>query len=127
MGFVTLALPRLVVVVHASCGAWVSWRFGELCPGLPGASLFALCDDASPLSLQPFGEWCNLQPKDAAKMPESAWKLLFYTLSWSYGIYLLFFTDYPFFYDPPSVFYGTVRAREKWVWLRMSRFAGCLG
>ncbi|XP_035425643.2 ceramide synthase 1 [Cygnus atratus] len=39
-------------------------------------------------------------------MPESAWKLLFYTLSWSYGIYLLFFTDYPFFYDPPSVFYG---------------------
>ncbi|NXV35639.1 CERS1 synthase, partial [Rissa tridactyla] len=49
---------------------------------------------------------CNLQPKDAAKMPESAWKLLFYTLSWSYGIYLLFFTDYPFFYDPPSVFYG---------------------
>ncbi|NXN70520.1 CERS1 synthase, partial [Himantopus himantopus] len=48
---------------------------------------------------------CNLQPKDAAKMPESAWKLLFYTLSWSYGTYLLFFTDYPFFYDPPSVFY----------------------
>ncbi|NWX14511.1 CERS1 synthase, partial [Aegotheles bennettii] len=48
---------------------------------------------------------CNLQPKDAAKMPESAWKLLFYTLSWSYGIYLLFFTDYPFFHDPPSVFY----------------------
>ncbi|NXL88384.1 CERS1 synthase, partial [Alectura lathami] len=48
---------------------------------------------------------CKLQPKDAAKMPESAWKLLFYTLSWSYGIYLLFFTDYPFFYDPPSVFY----------------------
>ncbi|NWR77532.1 CERS1 synthase, partial [Centropus unirufus] len=48
---------------------------------------------------------CNLRPKDAAKMPESAWKLLFYTLSWSYGIYLLFFTDYPFFYDPPSVFY----------------------
>ncbi|NXX55379.1 CERS1 synthase, partial [Scopus umbretta] len=48
---------------------------------------------------------CNLRPKDAAKMPESAWKLLFYTLSWSYGVYLLFFTDYPFFYDPPSVFY----------------------
>ncbi|KAJ7411026.1 derriere protein-like protein [Pitangus sulphuratus] len=55
---------------------------------------------------EPFGEWCNLQPKDAAKMPESAWKLLFYSLSWSYGAYLLFFTDYPFFHDPPSVFYG---------------------
>ncbi|NXO45501.1 CERS1 synthase, partial [Locustella ochotensis] len=48
---------------------------------------------------------CNLQPKDAAKMPESAWKLLFYSLSWSYGAYLLFCTDYPFFHDPPSVFY----------------------
>ncbi|NXG63527.1 CERS1 synthase, partial [Hemiprocne comata] len=55
---------------------------------------------------------CNLQPKDAAKMPESAWKLLFYTLSWSYGIYLLFFTDYPFFYDPPSVFYDWKQGME---------------
>ncbi|KFW76745.1 Ceramide synthase 1, partial [Manacus vitellinus] len=62
--------------------------------------------------LQPFGEWCNLQPKDAAKMPESAWKLLFYTLSWSYGTYLLFFTDYPFFHDPPSVFYGWKQGME---------------
>uniref|UniRef100_A0A8C0FEF5 Ceramide synthase 1 n=1 Tax=Bubo bubo TaxID=30461 RepID=A0A8C0FEF5_BUBBB len=98
-----LVLPCLVS--HAPCSAWVSWGFGGLGPGLPRACLFAPCDDTSPLSLQPFGEWCNLQPKDAAKMPESAWKLLFYTLSWSYGIYLLFFTDYPFFYDPPSVFY----------------------
>ncbi|NXK96731.1 CERS1 synthase, partial [Formicarius rufipectus] len=55
---------------------------------------------------------CNLQPKDAAKMPESAWKLLFYTLSWSYGLYLLFFTDYPFFHDPPSVFYGWQKGME---------------
>ncbi|NXX22560.1 CERS1 synthase, partial [Podargus strigoides] len=55
---------------------------------------------------------CNLQPKDAAKMPESAWKLLFYTLSWSYGIYLLFFTNYPFFYDPPSVFYDWKKGME---------------
>ncbi|NWS20200.1 CERS1 synthase, partial [Pachyramphus minor] len=55
---------------------------------------------------------CNLQPKDAAKMPESAWKLLFYTLSWSYGTYLLFFTDYPFFHDPPSVFYGWRKGME---------------
>ncbi|NXI35309.1 CERS1 synthase, partial [Galbula dea] len=55
---------------------------------------------------------CNLQPKDAAKMPESAWKLFFYTLSWSYGIYLLFFTDYPFFHDPPSVFYGWRKGME---------------
>ncbi|NWU92631.1 CERS1 synthase, partial [Upupa epops] len=55
---------------------------------------------------------CNLQPKDAAKMPESAWKLLFYTLSWSYGTYLLFCTDYPFFHDPPSVFYNWKKGME---------------
>ncbi|NXB07585.1 CERS1 synthase, partial [Cnemophilus loriae] len=55
---------------------------------------------------------CNLQPKDAAKMPESAWKLLFYSLSWSYGAYLLFGTDYPFFHDPPSVFYGEKNRRQ---------------
>lgn len=114
MGFVTPALPYLVAhAVLASLG-------GSACSALASPALFAPCDDIFPFSSQPFAEWCNLQPKDAAKMPESAWKLLFYTLSWSYGIYLLFFTDYPFFYDPPSVFYGTVRTGEKWVWMRMS-------
>lgn len=107
-------------------GARVSRRFGALCRGLPRARLSAPGDDASTLSLQPFGEWCNLQPKDAAKMPESAWKLLFYTLSWSYGVYLLFFTDYPFFHDPPSVFYGTPGAGERrvWVGVGVGRFMG---
>lgn len=47
-------------------------------------------------------------PKDAAKMPESAWKLVFYTMSWSYSTYLLFFTSYSFFHDPPSVFYSKI-------------------
>ncbi|XP_032992695.1 ceramide synthase 1 [Lacerta agilis] len=61
---------------------------------------------------RPFAEWCQLSPKDAAKMPESAWKLAFYTLSWSYGTYLLFFAGYPFFHDPPSVFYGWKRGME---------------
>ncbi|CAL8348740.1 ceramide synthase 1 [Gadus morhua] len=54
---------------------------------------------------KPLAERCKLQNKDAAKMPESAWKLVFYTMSWSYSTYLLFFTSYTFFYDPPSVFY----------------------
>ncbi|XP_069784135.1 ceramide synthase 1 [Narcine bancroftii] len=54
---------------------------------------------------QPLAHWCDLHPRDAAKMPESAWKLMFYTASWSYSTYLLFLTDYPFFHDPPSVFY----------------------
>lgn len=54
---------------------------------------------------KPFGERCCLQPKDTAKLPESAWKLVFYSMSWSYSTYLLFFTDYTFFHDPPSVFH----------------------
>lgn len=54
----------------------------------------------------PLAHWCRLMPKDAAKMPESAWKLVFYTMSWSYSTYLLFFSSYSFFHDPPSVFYN---------------------
>ncbi|MFT7818746.1 ceramide synthase 1-like [Arapaima gigas] len=55
---------------------------------------------------QPLARWCCLQPKDAVKTPESAWKLSFYTLSWSYSFYLLFCTQYSFFHDPPSAFHG---------------------
>ncbi|XP_069042318.1 ceramide synthase 1 [Lepisosteus oculatus] len=58
---------------------------------------------------EPFGQWCHLQPRDAAKMPESSWKLLFYSLSWSYSSYLLFCTRYTFFQDPPSAFYDWKR------------------
>uniref|UniRef100_A0A4X1U220 COPI coat complex subunit epsilon n=1 Tax=Sus scrofa TaxID=9823 RepID=A0A4X1U220_PIG len=54
---------------------------------------------------KPLAKRCRLQPRDAAKMPESAWKFLFYLGAWSYSAYLLFGTDYPFFHDPPSVFY----------------------
>uniref|UniRef100_A0A8C2IW03 Ceramide synthase 1 n=1 Tax=Cyprinus carpio TaxID=7962 RepID=A0A8C2IW03_CYPCA len=54
---------------------------------------------------EPFAQWCCIQPKDVSKMPESAWKLVFYTMSWSYSTYLLFFTSYSFFQNPPSVFY----------------------
>ncbi|XP_027560254.1 ceramide synthase 1 [Neopelma chrysocephalum] len=84
--------------------AHLGWAEVLLC-GLCALGWTALRCACSRSIFRPFGEWCNLQPKDAAKMPESAWKLLFYTLSWSYGTYLLFFTDYPFFHDPPSVFY----------------------
>ncbi|XP_035508592.1 ceramide synthase 1 [Morone saxatilis] len=55
---------------------------------------------------KPLAQWWRLMPKDAAKMPESAWKLVFYTMSWSYTTYLLFFTSYSYFHDPPSVFYN---------------------
>ncbi|XP_072295128.1 ceramide synthase 1 [Eucyclogobius newberryi] len=55
---------------------------------------------------QPLAQRWKLLPKDAAKMPESAWKLVFYTMSWSYSSHLLFFSSYSFFHDPPSVFYN---------------------
>ncbi|XP_072560409.1 ceramide synthase 1-like [Paramormyrops kingsleyae] len=55
---------------------------------------------------QPLARWSRLQPKDATKMPESAWKLTFYTLAWSYSAYLLFFAGYSFFQDPGSAFRG---------------------
>uniref|UniRef100_A0A8C4SXB8 Ceramide synthase 1 n=1 Tax=Erpetoichthys calabaricus TaxID=27687 RepID=A0A8C4SXB8_ERPCA len=45
-------------------------------------------------------------------MPESAWKLLFYTTSWLYTVYLLFFTKYSFFQEPASAFYGWKRGME---------------
>ncbi|XP_062868548.1 ceramide synthase 1 [Trichomycterus rosablanca] len=54
----------------------------------------------------PFAQWCRLMPKDVAKMPESAWKLVFYSMSWSYTTYLLFCCNYDFFQNPPSVFYN---------------------
>ncbi|XP_054837527.1 ceramide synthase 1 [Eublepharis macularius] len=67
---------------------------------------------ASRCLFRPFAEWCQLEPKDATKVPESAWKLLYYLLSWSYSTYLLFFAGYPFFYDPPSVFYDWRKGME---------------
>ncbi|XP_026894237.2 ceramide synthase 1 [Acinonyx jubatus] len=65
----------------------------------------ALRSAATARLFRPLAKRCRLQPRDAAKMPESAWKFLFYLGAWSYSAYLLFGTDYPFFHDPPSVFY----------------------
>lgn len=108
------ALPRWLLPggrgltrLRHSCDEKQEWCLVLLsCHGGPGAEGRLQHRSLPGTQAEPFGEWCNLRPKDAAKMPESAWKLLFYMISWSYGIYLLFFTDYPFFYDPPSVFYG---------------------
>ncbi|KAF7237038.1 Ceramide synthase 1 [Varanus komodoensis] len=72
----------------------------------------AQCSHHSTTLPVPFAEWCQLLPRDAAKMPESAWKLTFYGFSWSYSVYLLFFAGYPFFFDPPSVFYDWKRGME---------------
>ncbi|KAL4658881.1 ceramide synthase 1-like isoform X1 [Arapaima gigas] len=55
---------------------------------------------------KPAAQWWGLLPRDAAKMPESVWKLIFYSMSWSYSTYLLFFCQYPFFHEPSSTFNG---------------------
>uniref|UniRef100_A0A8D0GXZ2 Ceramide synthase 1 n=1 Tax=Sphenodon punctatus TaxID=8508 RepID=A0A8D0GXZ2_SPHPU len=84
----------------------LAWSETLLCLlGAIGWTLLRRAASSSLFQVSPPRLRCCRGPWDAAKMPESAWKLLFYTLSWSYGTYLLFFTDYPFFYDPPSVFY----------------------
>ncbi|XP_077644995.1 ceramide synthase 1 isoform X2 [Lonchura striata] len=88
--------------------AHLGWAEVLLC-GLCALGWTALRRACSRRLFRPFGEWCQLQPRDAAKMPESAWKLLFYSVSWSYGAYLLFCTDYAFFHDPPSAFRGWQR------------------
>ncbi|XP_015987899.1 ceramide synthase 1 [Rousettus aegyptiacus] len=72
----------------------------------------ALRSAATARLFRPLAKRCRLQPRDAAKMPESAWKFLFYLGAWSYSAYLLFGTDYPFFHDPPSVFYDWTPGME---------------
>lgn len=92
---------QLVTFSLRLLNATFGYRPAETCCVLV-AHTSSLCS----LSLQPLAQWWRLMPKDAAKMPESAWKLVFYTMSWSYTTYLLFFTSYSFFHDPPSVFYS---------------------
>ncbi|XP_063084096.1 ceramide synthase 1 [Cavia porcellus] len=99
----------------ADCG-WGLARRGlaehaHLAP--PELLLLALCaigwtalrSAATARLFRPLAKRCHLLPRDAAKMPESAWKFLVYLGCWSYSAYLLLGTDYPFFHDPPSVFY----------------------
>nr|XP_002127723.1 ceramide synthase 1 [Ciona intestinalis] len=56
--------------------------------------------------LKPIAIASSLGKKETRKAPESAWKLLFYSCTWSYSIYILFFTTHNYFYDAPSTFYG---------------------
>ncbi|XP_055975189.1 ceramide synthase 1 isoform X1 [Sorex fumeus] len=78
----------------------------ELLLGALGAlGWTALRSAATARLFRPLALRCRLAPKDAAKLPESAWKFLFYLGAWSYSAYLLFGTNYTFFHDPPSAFY----------------------
>ncbi|KAM4548101.1 ceramide synthase 1 [Odontesthes bonariensis] len=118
----------LELITRASTVIWGAWRDCSSC-GLELSkrtfldnayitwteiALFAFCAflwtmvrrGLTESLFKPLAQSSRLLPKDAAKMPESAWKLVFYTMSWSYSTYLLFFTSYPFFHDPPSVFHN---------------------
>ena len=53
---------------------------------------------------QPIVRVSNLQINEAAKAPESAWKLVFYLTAWSYSAYILFGTQYTFFNNPQNIF-----------------------
>lgn len=55
--------------------------------------------------LKPLALASNLGEQETLKAPESAWKLIFYSLTWSYAIKLLFYSNYQFFEHPPLAFY----------------------
>uniref|UniRef100_A0A8C3UB69 Ceramide synthase 1 n=1 Tax=Catharus ustulatus TaxID=91951 RepID=A0A8C3UB69_CATUS len=88
--------------------AHLGWAEVLLC-GICALGWTALRRACSRRLFRPLGEWCRLQPRDAAKMPESAWKFLFYSLSWSYGAFLLFCTEHRFFHEPAAAFRGWQR------------------
>ncbi|XP_075063540.1 ceramide synthase 1 isoform X1 [Mixophyes fleayi] len=98
------------------CGLVTSWATLQahakftwmelLCVLLCSLALTGLRMATTTWIFQPFSKWCRLRPRESEKVPESAWKFLFYSLSWSYCSYLLFFTEHNFFYDPPSAFHG---------------------
>ncbi|CAF0882433.1 unnamed protein product [Adineta steineri] len=48
---------------------------------------------------KPLVNWLALKPVDKKKCPESAWKCLFYTCTWSYCVYLLSYR-YNYFHEP---------------------------
>ncbi|XP_018423580.1 PREDICTED: ceramide synthase 1 isoform X2 [Nanorana parkeri] len=98
------------------CGLTSSWNTLQahakftwmeiLCMVVCALALTGLRRATTKWIFQPFSKWCRLRPKEAEKVPESAWKFLFYCASWFYCSYLLFFTKHNFFHDPPSTFRG---------------------
>lgn len=57
------------------------------------------------LILKPVLSLSKLGKRETRKAPESAWKLMFYSFTWCYSIYLLFFSSYDFFFNSPLTFY----------------------
>ena len=65
---------------------------------------------------QPLVNWLELTTLNKNKFPESAWKCLFYTCTWSFNVYLLSYR-YDYFKEPYLIwdgkfFYGKAHERE---------------
>lgn len=56
---------------------------------------------------KPIGRWLHILPENVDKMPESAWKLLYYSSLWVYTIYVVILKGkYRFFQQPSTVWDG---------------------
>lgn len=56
---------------------------------------------------KPLGLWLRLEPSNVAKLPESAWKLLYYGCVWMLTVYVVVLQGkYRFFQEPCSVWDG---------------------
>lgn len=56
---------------------------------------------------KPWGRWLSLEPSNVAKLPESAWKLLYYGCVWLLTVYIVVLQGkYRFFQQPFSVWDG---------------------
>ncbi|KAH9367854.1 hypothetical protein HPB48_003101 [Haemaphysalis longicornis] len=59
------------------------------------------------LANPPLGLWLRLEPSNVAKLPESAWKLLYYGCVWMLTVYVVVLQGkYRFFQEPCSVWDG---------------------
>eukprot|EP01135_Chromosphaera_perkinsii_P004390 Nk52_evm41s279 gene=Nk52_evmTU41s279 len=72
---------------------------------------------------QPLAKRYQLKAKEASKFPESGFKLIYYTILWSFAHYLLFHTDeHTYFQDPTTTWNGWSRGmyvEPKLYWLYM--------
>ncbi|XP_014679694.1 PREDICTED: ceramide synthase 1-like [Priapulus caudatus] len=56
---------------------------------------------------EPLARKLNVQEKNCGKFPESAWKFIFYSFTWSYNLYIVVCCGrYTFFHDPLSGWHG---------------------
>eukprot|EP00128_Syssomonas_multiformis_P013885 Colp12_sorted_trinity150504_noHs@15625 len=55
--------------------------------------------------LDPLCRYVNLRPKGLKKFPESAWKAIYYTITWVWCAYILTLPEHPYFHDPRSVWF----------------------